>query len=480
MRLDRLQVVDVEELADAPLAGRPGARRGRHWWWLPLAGVVALGGLVIGQSTLDERARATAAARAALPGAIDPLGAELTVQWRVDPRDTALIRAGTFDDAFVGLRTLDDGSLAVVALDDATGAQRWERVLRGPDPVRAAAVTPQPPLCHAAPQVDERAVACLVSDGYLAGGGSTVLRVPAAEPHLVVLDARDGAILRDVVLPAGTADAAVTGDVVVAAVQDPPWHVVAVAVDLVTGAERWRYEPPDQRASGSTSTGTDVAVRAFEVGVVLREPSPASRLTVLGADGGVLAEPSTTWSGWAAVGDELWLRRDNVTSRTVVWSPDGSERTVPGRLLTPNVDDGSAGHVRLSDRRVLRAVDTDTGGVLWSTTRAVGSGVAVLGGRMYVPTWSPSLLAVDARSGKVLWDVAVDPDAFAGTPTTDGTSIVVVQRSMTAGTPFVTVHDLVDGRVVARLEPPDGVVVISQEGRRLVGGLSDGTLVVLG
>jgi alcohol dehydrogenase (cytochrome c) len=112
------------------------------------------------------------------------------------------------------------------------------------------------------------------------------------------------------------------------------------------------------------------------------------------------------------------------------------------------------------------ALDARTGQALWKYTRrlpAVAShctvmtnrGLGVLGDRLYMATLDTHLVALDAKSGNVLWDVAVD-DYRKGFSIThaplaiDGKIIVGVTSGECALTGFVDAYDAGTGRKLWR------------------------------
>jgi len=110
------------------------------------------------------------------------------------------------------------------------------------------------------------------------------------------------------------------------------------------------------------------------------------------------------------------VNRANVTQLQLRWAlqlPDSGKEMIEA---TPLVADGVM-YVTQPPDKVL-ALDADTGHMLWSYRRDLPAslplccyrsirGVALLGDRVYVGTLDGRLVALDGRTGAVVWDVAV-------------------------------------------------------------------------
>lgn len=115
------------------------------------------------------------------------------------------------------------------------------------------------------------------------------------------------------------------------------------------------------------------------------------------------------------------IRRENVSQLRVEWERQFS--TSLDRVETSPVVRGTTMFVTEPPNRVL-ALNATTGEVIWTYSKAmparlflccgqVNRGVAILGNRVYVGTLDAHLIALDAGTGKVEWDVAVG-DASKG------------------------------------------------------------------
>lgn len=125
-----------------------------------------------------------------------------------------------------------------------------------------------------------------------------------------------------------------------------------------------------------------------------------------------------TYSGSYAAQRHSRLRqinRDNVMQLRVEWARQFS--TSADRVETTPIIRGSLMFVTEPPNQVL-AMDAASGQVLWTYTHdlpsrlllccgPVNRGVAVLGDRVFVGTLDAHLIALDARTGHVIWDVLV-------------------------------------------------------------------------
>jgi alcohol dehydrogenase (cytochrome c) len=175
---------------------------------------------------------------------------------------------------------------------------------------------------------------------------------------------------------------------------------------LVTYVRNLRREPPARPETPPTPLLTQLVPVSQEALVEARRDS-ANWLTYSGAyDGRRYSNLSQ-------------INRDNVPRLQLLWMHQigGSERFE----TTPLVRDGVL-FLTTPDYGV-RALDAESGTLLWTYQRELRSGtafccgkvnrgLAMLGSTLYLATLDARLLALDARTGKRLWDVAAaDPAA---------------------------------------------------------------------
>ncbi len=154
------------------------------------------------------------------------------------------------------------------------------------------------------------------------------------------------------------------------------------------------------------------------------------------------------------------VHRANVAQLQLRWAlqlPDSGREMIE---VTPLVADGVM-YVTQPPDKVL-ALDADTGHILWSYRRELPAalslccyrsirGVALLGGRVYVGTLDGRLVALDGRTGAVVWDVTVaDPHegySVTGAPlAVKGNVIVGVAGGEFGIRGFLDAYDAATGR----------------------------------
>jgi len=116
------------------------------------------------------------------------------------------------------------------------------------------------------------------------------------------------------------------------------------------------------------------------------------------------------------------VTRENVSDLRLAWSwalPNGPNE------VTPLVHDGVMFVHAYGDK--VQALDAATGDLLWQYSHRLGPGrapsvkraISIYGTRLYVPTSDAHIVALDAKTGKVVWDEAI-ADAKAGYGLTGG------------------------------------------------------------
>ncbi|MGH7583425.1 MAG: PQQ-binding-like beta-propeller repeat protein [Gemmatimonadales bacterium] len=177
------------------------------------------------------------------------------------------------------------------------------------------------------------------------------------------------------------------------------WKVVAYVKALRAGTAKGKA-PTDRHLNRFTEVGPARLVAAGE--------NPADWLTYSGR-----------YDGWRYSALRQ-IDTANIGRLRVLWmyQMPGSDPKVE---TTPLVVNGLMFLTTPSDG--IRALDAETGSLLWSYDRAlpdglkaccgsVNRGLAVLGSTLYLATLDAHLVALDARTGTVRWDIkAADPDS---------------------------------------------------------------------
>lgn len=146
---------------------------------------------------------------------------------------------------------------------------------------------------------------------------------------------------------------------------------------------------------------------------------PTSRLDDLTpvTDAMLLNPPDDDWLVWRRTHENLGhspldqINKDNVDDLRVAWTwslPPGAN------MMTPLVHDGVLFAYSFGD--VVQAIDAASGDLLWSYQRELitdaplnsKKGVAIYQNKIIVPTSDIHLLALDSKTGKLLWDHQVD------------------------------------------------------------------------
>ena len=146
---------------------------------------------------------------------------------------------------------------------------------------------------------------------------------------------------------------------------------------------------------------------------------PTSRLDDLTpvTDAMLLNPPDDDWLVWRRTHENLGhspldqINKDNVDDLRVAWTwslPPGAN------MMTPLVHDAVLFAYSFGD--VVQAIDAASGDLLWSYQRELitdaplnsKKGVAIYQNKIIVPTSDIHLLALDSKTGKLLWDHQVD------------------------------------------------------------------------
>jgi alcohol dehydrogenase (cytochrome c) len=163
------------------------------------------------------------------------------------------------------------------------------------------------------------------------------------------------------------------------------------------------------------------------------------------------------------------INKTNVDQLRVAWTwtlPRGPNEA------TPIVHDGVLFIHGYGDR--VQALDAATGDLLWQYSRRLPTGVApsmkrgiaIYGSRLYVPTSDAHMLALDVKTGRVVWDQAVaDPKSgygITGGPLVARGRVMIGTMGRAPGGNFIAALDTETGReawrfyTIARPDAPGG------------------------
>ena len=427
-------------------------------------------GLALGaQATLDARARHHDAFLAGLPGTLAPLPERLAVRWEVPTTEQPVV-AADFEvaGAFVGARRMADGSFDALALDTGTGQVRWATPLQAPSDARASTVSPTCVGTRASSSAGAAPATRSATD-VVAAGEALLCLVPASPEasRLVTVDARNGSVLAAVDVPRADVLAADRGTTYLATRTANGTCVVRA---LVGGATRWATAARCGAGAELVAAGGQVAAGTADGGWT----------SVLSSDGRVVAGVDGT-TATSVVGDLL------VTSTSVggkvrsqVFAAGRAPVAVDGTVMVPRVDDGSAAGVVVTADRESRGYDAATGRLLWRVPLALSGGYLVRDGRIVSSSSQDLVVEIDARSGEVHHRAAVQRDALAMTPMTDGPRFFTIVLGAPSDPARLIGIDAAAGQGVTQVGTPVGLLSLRQVGRHLVGSDAQGVVSVLG
>ena len=428
-------------------------RRRRHWRWV--AGAVAAVLVVAVVNVVEvRRDAARLEALSAIPGVLAPVAEPLTQVWRADD---------AYPMTAVGDTVLLDGVDGMRAVDAATGEEVWRT--GAPDETGFHVY------CVPLSYLEEPFSA---GPGFLAQATgdelvcqrSSASTTPEAVPDPVtVVSAATGETLRAFSHPGSVVSIEPhDGDVVVLQA-GADGHLTMTRWDPRSGEEGWQL----RSAAPVFSPGEFYLERWERYGSVLlvagRVASQEVSVVAVDLDRGVEVDPgeagreadpyrmeSPLPDGRVAVvehGQEGPSAAVEDADGTVLFPLDGA-------VLVPAVDDGSAPDVLAVASfggTYLYGVDATSGERLWAydleadatasydTVDTSPNGLVRLDGRL-VLAWEGRVLAVDLRTGGVLWDEPADPTVwFPGlsdgarlvAPLAEGTEHYLVARSLETG-----------------------------------------------
>ncbi|MEZ0446614.1 PQQ-binding-like beta-propeller repeat protein [Cellulomonas sp. ICMP 17802] len=462
-------MLDVELVAaeDDPGPTTAAPRRFRRRWFV-VGAVAVAAALGVTQWAGVTGERAEQARLAAVPGVLAPV-----------------------DDTLVVSRPAPDVGLGAAAVHvDGRGAQSlswagWTTTLAGPNAALAdaegqvvAASTCRPDSRAGADPSTADHVVCLVTDGgVIRDGGSSFAQVPATSRQVVVLSADDGAVLAQWSVDHGDSMALFPGGVALGSAYGTGTTVTAYV--SLTGEERWTYVDPDPAAIHLSS------VSLFRAGDLLAYRSSPGSLLLLSTDGTAvrtITQPTGGSWGWGTDPrtGQLVLESQDATgaARMTIVAPDGdpdADVTVAGGPVHLTVDDGSVPGLLLSADSAVHAWDAGSGAARWSHADDTVASALVLRGRVYLATGG-RIVALDGRTGRVLWTARAEEGLVPRALLTDGDHLLVgLIATSTDATPALVAYDPATGQEDFRASYPPGVTEVTSIGRQLIGhdGSSD-------
>ena len=207
---------------------------------------------------------------------------------------------------------------------------------------------------------------------------------------------------------------------------------------------------------------------------------PVSRLNSMTpvTDAMLLNPPADDWLIWRRTHENLGhsplaqINKDNVADLEAVWTwslPSGAN------MMTPLVHDGVL--FSYSNGDVVQAIDATNGDLLWSYQRELDNGtrpsskkgVAIFDDKIIVPTSDAHILALETKTGRLLWDHQIDTQGetdfmIKSAPmVVNGKAIIgMTGQTAVAGGNFIIAIDLNSGEeawrfyTIARPDEPGG------------------------
>jgi MYXO-CTERM domain-containing protein len=196
-----------------------------------------------------------------------------------------------------------------------------------------------------------------------------------------------------------------------------------VALDLATGAIRWRATTPLQVRGGVAVSGNTVAAAQID-GTVLGFDADTGELrwrrelgTGLVPQAAAIFAPPAADAGDFLIGNQRRLAAISATEGGMVWSVDPVPQGQDSQALSAvAIRDGAAFGVFNRAFGGVSAWDRATGGKLWRfegpLTTAINASPIVAGGLVYVVNGMDDVFALDATSGALHWQIRLDPTGF--------------------------------------------------------------------
>jgi outer membrane protein assembly factor BamB len=208
-----------------------------------------------------------------------------------------------------------------------------------------------------------------------------------------------------------------------------------VALDLATGAIRWRVTTPLQVRGGAAVSGTTVAAVQLDGTVLgLDADTGATRWrSELGAGitpgAAAIFAPPATDAGDILVGNQRRLAAISAAEGAMVWAVDPVPLGQDSQALSAiAISDGVA--IGAFNRALggVGAWDRSTGAELWrvegALTTAINASPVVAGGTVYVVNGMDEVFALDVATGAKRWQIKLDPAGFDWGNATVGTPAI--------------------------------------------------------
>jgi outer membrane protein assembly factor BamB/predicted phosphodiesterase len=208
-----------------------------------------------------------------------------------------------------------------------------------------------------------------------------------------------------------------------------------VALDLATGAVRWRTTTPKQVRGGVAVTGSTVAAAQIDGTVLgLDADTGAVRwrselgLGLVPQAAAIFAPPAAD-AGDILIGNQRRLAAISAAEGGMEWSVDPVPQGQDSQALSAvAIGEGAAFGVFNRAFGGVGAWDRATGDLLWRfegpLTTAINASPIVAGGLVYVVNGMDDVFALDATSGALHWQVRLDPAGFDWGNATVGTPAV--------------------------------------------------------
>jgi outer membrane protein assembly factor BamB len=237
----------------------------------------------------------------------------------------------------------------------------------------------------------------------------------------------------------------IAGGVVVVATADlaDDQRSAVVALDLATGAERWRFAP-GAAVRNAVAAADGVVVAAADDGVVWGLDLGSGRVrwrTDLGA--GVRPEHATTWMAPLVAGDTAWVGNQRrfaaleVATGRIRWQVDPvPDADKAATMSSPTLAGGRVLAIPNRIRSGLMAWDARTGAEAWQDfdvcSVSPGASPVAVGPYAYVVSGATERCAVEVATGDIGTFGQLDPGGFAwayevaATPAAAGGALVAV------------------------------------------------------